>query len=330
MSDELRDHRVVGEPDLVTLLDAGVDADGARRQCELLDAAGLGKERPGILGVEPHLDGMASGLVAVCCKRLSFGDPDLLLDEIEAGHSLGDRVLDLDAPVQLEEEEAVSVDDELDRAGAAIPDRPSERHRGLVQLRAELRAEARRRGLLEHFLVPPLHGAVALAEGDDGSMRIREELHLYVARALEVALAVQRPVAESARGLALGGGERLLELVGRADDAHPASAASGCRLDEQREADLLGRAVGQDGDAGLARDPLGCDLVAAEPKRLGRRSDPGQPRRLDRFREVGVLREEPVAGMDRVGSGRLRGADVLLRVEVAGDLDGRVRRAGVE
>ena len=137
-----------------------------------------------------------------------------------------------------------------------------------------------------------------------------------MARALEVALAVERAVAERALGLALRGGERLLQLVRGAHDAHPATAATRRRLDEEREADLLGRAVGQDGNAGLARDPLGCELVPAEPKRLRRRADPGQPGRLDRFGEVRVFGEEAVAGMDRVGPALPRGADVLLGVEV--------------
>ena len=39
--DELRDQRVIAEADLVALLDPCIDPDGARRQLEVLDAAGL-------------------------------------------------------------------------------------------------------------------------------------------------------------------------------------------------------------------------------------------------------------------------------------------------
>ena len=38
-------------------------------------------------------------------ERLAGGDPQLLLDEVEAVDELGDRVLDLQARVHLEEEE---------------------------------------------------------------------------------------------------------------------------------------------------------------------------------------------------------------------------------
>src|SRR6185437_15494014 len=79
-------------------------------------------------------------------------------------------------------------------------------------------------------------------------------------------------------------------------------------------------------------DSLRRELVAARAQCRRRRPDPGQSRRLDGLCEVAVLGEEAVAWMDRVGARLLRGPDVLLRVEVARDLDGfaglaRVQRA---
>ena len=73
-------------------------------------------------------------------------------------------------------------------------------------------ARGRGRRLLEHLLVAPLHRAVALSERDHVSVCVREQLHLDVARPLEVALAVERAVAEGSRRLALGCRERLVEL----------------------------------------------------------------------------------------------------------------------
>ena len=93
--------------------------------------------------------------------------------------------------------------------------------------------------------------------------------------------------------------------AGLADDAHPAAAAARGRLDEEREAELARLARRDDRDARLDRDPLRRQLVAAEPERLGRRPDPGQPGRLDGLGEVAVLGEEPVARVDRVGAGLL-------------------------
>ena len=92
-------------------------------------------------------------------------------------------------------------------------------------------------------------------------------------------------------------------------------------------ADLVGRALRQGRHARLAGDPLRLELVAAEPKRVRRRADPGEPGRDHFLGEGGVLREEAVAGVDGVGSGLERRADVLGGVEVRSDLDDLVRRA---
>ena len=121
-----------------------------------------------------------------------------------------------------------------------------------------------------------------------------------------------------------------LELLGRAHDAHAAAAAARGRLDEQREADLLRRPARQDGYAGRARRLLRGELVAAGPQRRRRRADPGQPRREHGLGELGALGEEPVAGMDGVGSGLACGAHVLGGVEVGRDLDARVCGLGVK
>ncbi len=56
--DQLGDHRVVAEADLVAFLDARIDPD-TRGQPQSLDRSGLGEEGARILGVEPHLDRVA-------------------------------------------------------------------------------------------------------------------------------------------------------------------------------------------------------------------------------------------------------------------------------
>ena len=80
----------------------------------------------------------------------------------------------------------------------------------------------------------------------------------------------------------------------------------------------------------LGGDSLGGELVASEAKHAGWRPDPREPGPLDRLGEITALGEEAVAGMDGVGARLLRGAHVLGRVEVRGDLDDRVGGAGVE
>jgi hypothetical protein len=79
---------------------------------------------------------------------------------------------------------------------------------------ADVVGEHRRRALLDQLLVVALHGAVALADVDRVAVAIGEHLDLDVATALDQPLEEHALVAERAAGLALGLGERGLDLVG--------------------------------------------------------------------------------------------------------------------
>ena len=186
------------------------------------------------------------------------------------------------------------------------------------------------RRLLDHLLVTTLHRAVAGAERP-GTRGVRHHLHLDVAPGLDVGLDEDRAVAEGRRGLRPRRLDLGLEPVQGAYDAHAAPAATGRRLHQQREVGL-GRLVRgrEDGNAGLLGDLLGADLVAHGLDGLGRRSDPGQAGVDDGPGEGGVLGQEAVAGMDRVGTGPARrlddqvGAEVGVGGRVAGEPDGPV------
>ncbi len=144
--DELRDHRVVGDRHLVAGLDARVDADPVG-QLERLDPAGLGEERARVLRVQAHLDRVALRFARLEPERLARGDPQLLLDEVEPGDELGDRVLDLDAGVQLEEVEAPVVgEEELGGAGALVAGAPARSRRPPRPSPRAARRRARGRG----------------------------------------------------------------------------------------------------------------------------------------------------------------------------------------
>ena len=105
-------------------------------------------------------------------------------------------VLDLDPRVELEEEKVPAVEDELRGACALVADRSPERHGGVAHPLAQVGVERGGGRLFEHLLVAALDRAVALAERHDVAVRVGEDLDLDVARALEVALAEDRVVAE--------------------------------------------------------------------------------------------------------------------------------------
>ena len=97
-------------------------------QPEALDASRLREERPRILGVEPHLDRVAleRGRLG---QRAALGELELRGDEVEPRDELRHGMLDLDAPVQLQEEEVAPVEHELGGARAPVGDRLRERAR---------------------------------------------------------------------------------------------------------------------------------------------------------------------------------------------------------
>src|SRR6202012_4348078 len=114
------------------LLDEGVDADSRpERRPEPLDPSrSRGETTRRILGVDAQLDrgcparaGAGGPARPAVGKRLVRGDPDLLADDVDADDRLGDRVLDLEPRVELDEgERAVRADEEFERPGVAIPD----------------------------------------------------------------------------------------------------------------------------------------------------------------------------------------------------------------
>ena len=112
MDDELGDHRVVERRHAVAGGDARIDP----HSLEALLAAEAHRQDPAgrrqevvlrVLGVDARLDRRAAAgdFVLRERQRLARGDAELPLDEIEPGHRLGDRMLDLQPGVHLEEVE---------------------------------------------------------------------------------------------------------------------------------------------------------------------------------------------------------------------------------
>ena len=184
------------------------------------ERAGGGQEPgAGVLGVEAGLDGVAGerDVVLPVAERLAGGDAQLLAHQVDAGDLLGDRVLDLQPGVHLEEEELAGgvVDQELDRAGRLVADA---RAPAAARPRPSPPAGRRRRRgdgdssmifwwrrWIEHSRSPRCTSA---------AVGVAEDLDLDVAGPGDVALEEDPVVAEAAGRLAPGGGHRLGE-VGR-------------------------------------------------------------------------------------------------------------------
>ena len=291
------------------------------------DAAVVGDEvLLRVLGGDAALEGVAVEADVALARhargrvadRGALGDADLRLDDVDAGHLLGDGVLDLDARIDLDEVElaGVGIHQELDGAGAGIVRGVGDGDGVGGKLLALRGVEIGRGRALDDLLVAALDRAVALEEVDDRAVLVGEDLHLDMAGALDQLLEIDLVLAEGGLGLAprrrrcRGASARLV-----ADDAHAAAAAAPRRLEHQRVADLrgelrhLGRCRRGSGSvAGITGTPTEtARLRAATLSPSMRMVSAEGPMKVDAGRgaglgEVGALGQEAVAGMDGVGA----------------------------
>ena len=261
---------------------------------------------------------------------MPLGHQDLAAHEVDAGHDFGDGVFDLDARVHFDEEVLVAIDieQELDRAGAAVVDGTAERGGRFADLAAERFGEVDARRDFDDLLVAALHRTVAFPQVDEVAVRVAEDLHLDVLGAGDVALEEHLGAAERGASLALRLGQLALEFVGVVHDAHTASTAAETRLDHQREADALRFALdldrvgnrvlgaGDGGHAGRHREFLRGGLVAERFEVIGCRPDELDAGLGARPCERGVLGQEAVARVDAVDTLLLRQCDNRLDVQI--------------
>ena len=221
------------------------------------------------------------------------------------------------------------VEQELDGAGVEVADLAGEAHGVGADPVAELRVEVGRRGDLDDLLVAPLHRAVALVEVDHVARGVGEDLHLDVPRVEHGLLEEDRRVAEGGLGLAHAGGRwRRAAAAGSSTRRMPRPPPPATALTNSGKRQRLGGGH-QLVDVrrrrrrwpGSVRRPPGPRrsarrLVAGQGEHLGGGPDEGDPGRGAGLGEGRVLRQEAVAGVDRVGARAYGDRDDRLGVEV--------------
>ena len=128
---------------------------GPRRWGEGGDRAGCGEESAaGVFTVDAEFEAVsAGGRVVGVGDALAFGDFELFADEVDAGGFLGDRVLDLQSGVDLEEgDQAVLADEVFDGAGAVVAGFAADGFGGFVDLFALFFGQERGGGFFDEFL----------------------------------------------------------------------------------------------------------------------------------------------------------------------------------
>ena len=179
-------------------------------------------------------------LVLAQRQRLAGGDADLPFDEIEPGHRLGHRMLDLQPRIHLNEIKAFFRRHEFDGAGAGIVDRPRRGDPRLSHRPPPRRVEPGRRRLFNHLLMAALDRTVALEQVDRVAVPVGEDLDFDVPRPCQIFLDQQPIVAEGGGRFPPGTVERCDKIGAAADNPHAAPAAARRGLDQHRKADPFG------------------------------------------------------------------------------------------
>ena len=215
--DQLGQHRVELSADHRAGLDARVQAHaGAGGDVVPGHRAGGGQEAAArVLAVDAELERVAARRrVLGDVEGLAVGDLELLTHQVDARGLLGDRVLDLQAGVHLEErDQPVLADQVLDGACTVVAGLLADALGGLVDLLALRVGQERRGRLLDQLLEAALQRAVAGARDDDVAVRVGDDLRLDVARLVQVALDEAFAAAERRDGLAGGRVEQFGDLL---------------------------------------------------------------------------------------------------------------------
>ena len=331
--DQFAEHRIVVQRHLVAHVDAAVPPHArATGDAEVFDPPRARQEAVGgVLARDAALERPAARAepAPVHPHRLPGRDPELLAHQIDAVDHFCHRMLHLDPGVHFEEiERPVGGEQKLAGARAAVGHCLSGRDSGGTHPLAQIGVDRDRRRLLDQLLVPPLDGALALAEVDRPPI-VGQHLDLDVSRALDEFFEVDRGVAEGLERLAGRALERAGKLLGRPHHPHSLPSTARHRLDHygiahlarqaERGAEVVdGRArAGDDRHARKLHSPPRLGLVAHGPYGRGRGPDPDELCPLDRLREGSPLGEEAVAGVDGVGACLHRRRDQPLDVEIA-------------
>ena len=328
--DQFRQHRIVERRDLCSGGDPPVDpcivgkddfSQHARRRLEIMSR---------VFRIQPHLDRSAFGLRQLLkIGRLACGGAHHPLDEIDPEHVFRHGMFDLQPRIDFEEVEFVAraVVDEFDGPRRTIADGDAELFGRFQHPPTRRRGKVRRRRFLDDLLVAALERAIAFAKSRDIAAAVAENLYLDVTRVIDAAFEKHAGILEEVlrqplHGLVGGCQFIRISAAGEAD-----AAAAGGRLQHHRKAEphrvdlRLCQARQQarsrhQRHARRFRNLARGVLQPEAPDLIGRGADEGNALRLALLGEVGILRQEAVAGDNGIGAVLFRCGDDEIATQI--------------
>src|SRR5260370_34716465 len=242
MGNNFGEQRIVKNPNRTAFSNTRINAEAlnpARRLPYVQRSRGRQEAVGRILGIKPGFNGVARLASRFGRQRPALGNLNLKANKIYAGDHLRDRMLHLNARVDLDEVElARGRQQEFHGSGVGVADLAAKSDGRSRHAIANFRCYCRRRALFNDLLVAALDGAVALKQMHHVALMVAEDLNFDMARALDIFLNQQRAVSKSPLRFAPGPGKGLWKLTRVADDPHPPAAASGRSLYENREVEF--------------------------------------------------------------------------------------------
>src|SRR5690606_35674431 len=215
VGDQLADQRVVVRRYLVTAVQVRVDPYAVTaRRVEEAHGTRAGQEAGGVFGVDPALDGVPTDdhILLLQAQGQAATDLDLLLEDVDTGDHLGDRMLHLDTGVHLDEEELTVLVEKLEGAGAAVTQLDTGLYAAGPAFRTGNLIYSRGRRFLDDLLVAQPRQAAPIAQMDAIALTIRQHLNLHVAGIGHELLQVDDGVAEGVARLGAGQTYRLDQI----------------------------------------------------------------------------------------------------------------------
>ena len=324
--DEFADHGIVEGGYGVAAVEMGIEADtDASWRVEEIDGAWARAEVVGgIFGIDAEFDGVAEGseIIELGTKALACGDADLFANEIDAVDFFGHGVFDLDAGIHFEKVVVARViDEELHGAGVFVVDGFGEFDGGLAHPFTQIVIEKGGGGFFKELLVAALDGAVALADVNNFTAFIAQDLEFDMVRFFDEFFEVDVGVAEGFFRFHPGGEESFDEADVVMGGSHAFAAATSDGFDHHGVSDFFcgfdgfmfgsdgAIATWGDGDASFAGIFSGEGFISHFTNGIRGRTDEADVTGLADFGEVGAFREKTVPRVDGVDIADFGGGD---------------------
>jgi len=251
----------------------------------------------------------------------------------------------LQAGVHLDEIKLTILIEELDRTGTDIV---NVRHRigtDFANFGAFFWRNAGARGLFKHLLVPTLQRAIPFAQMYRIALAIAKHLNFDVAWCGQVFFDINLVIAEVRFAFGTRGLKSAFHFGGTIGHLHALAATTCGGFDDYGVSKLFTDfqcgfncrnttiAAWNTRHTQCLHGVLGSNFVAHHPDMFGRRTNECQVMIFDDLYEIGVFGQEPIARVNRLGSGDFTGSNNRRHVKIAfaswcgADTNGFVRHA---